>query len=434
MKQLIYRSLLMAMCIVVVACSSDDTTAEPTSYCYISGVTLGTLTRSITTNGITTETTYQGSEYGISIDQRKGIITNVTPLLIGTDLSSVPITITAEGSVAYAPVSDTSVWSYYSSSATVSFLEPLLLRTYATDGSGYREYTMTLTVRDKEKGEYTWETLEAPVLADRKARRAVSWNDGLLLLSADEGGLLHVNTWADNVWSDDKSCTGADGAILTSLQSFSGQLWMNTGSGQLLTSTDGEAWTPVVTQDAEDHEVTVVTLLAASTKALYARIYNASTETECIASSTDGSQWTSMNLEKSFSLFPTQGAAVSYKKNGNPRVLVAGTVTDKETTTTCVWNFDEEHDSEWMLFSKSGDNQYILPWQDGMTIIAYSGWLIAVSGDQTTTYRSEDNGITWKSYSQLTLPCTDEHFAVTVAGNHIYIFAGAQMQRAYVND
>ncbi len=426
MNRLLYGiSMLLVGCLLITACSSDET-ENPTSDCYISAFTLGTLKRVVTSSsGQTTYGTYNGNYYPMSIDQRKGIITNTTPLLTGTNLNAALCTITAKGTVVYAPASNTEVWTAYVSTDSINFSTPLLFRVYATNGYGYREYRLSLTVRTKDAGSYEWEDLSAPLLASRGERRAVVWNEGLLLLSADASNALHCATWSDETWSEEKVCSGTDGAKVASLQTYNNQLWMGNDKGELLKSDDGVTWT-AVTQSTEGD---LVTLLAASSTALYARIHQAASDEDIIATSEDGATWTEVSLEKDLSQFPVETISLGYTLNNNNRVLVGGKNADDNIS---VWNLDEQHDSEWILFAKTGDNNYILPWVSGMTIISYNNSLIAIDGGNPTTYRSMDNGITWKAYTELSLPTTDTYSTAVVYDDYIYTFTGTKMQRAHV--
>ena len=435
MKKLLYSALAAALTILVAGCSKEDSSVvTPTNDCYISNITLGTMYRTVTQGDKEYQTTFAGSAYTMSIDQIAGIITNTTPLPTRTNLSIVPVTITGKGSFVFAPKPDDyptvqpdGWYSYTSAGGTIDFRNPLLIRTYATTGNGYREYTMTLTVRQYEEGSYTWEALETNVLQGRGARQAQPWQDGLLLLSADGEGKLHKTTLANDTWSADALCTGTDGAQVKSLLSFNDKLWMNTAAGAVISSEDGLTWSTVTQTEAGDE----VTLLAASEKLLYARIHNAgATPADWIASSADGQTWTALALEsgKEISLFPTTAAALSFKIGSTPYVLVAGKTADEQTT---VWVRHEKENETWALLET--DEATSLTWQDGMTLVRYNNSIIALAGSQTDTYSSPDNGLTWKKLSVLTLPVTGTPFAATAQGEYIYIFAGDNIQRAIVN-
>jgi hypothetical protein len=71
------------------------------------------------------------------------------------------------------------------------------------------------------------------------------------------------------------------------------------------------------------------------------------------------------------------------------------------------------------------------------SLVDYCSRIIAI-GKSATTYRSTDNGVTWKEYTELTLgsgqqAADGEHIAATVAGEYIWIIAGPRIWRARLN-
>lgn len=431
MKRLLNSIAVIAAVLTISACSQDSTTeTTPTSYCYISSFTLGTIKRTVEQNGTTTQTTYAGSSYPMSIDQRLCEITNTKSLLMGTDLSSVPVTVTAQGSVVFAPENDQSAWyAYTTAGGTVDFRTPVLFRTYATDGSGFKEYKVTLTVRDTEVGSYTWSAIETDVLANRQERKAVTWKEKLTLLSADNTGALHTVTYDGSEWSTDVTCTGTTGAALATLQSYDDQLWMSTSDGTLLKSSDGQNWDALVQTDLANK----ITLIAATSEGLYARIHNESETYDWLARSKDGSNWTTLPMESatSISAFPTTSTYVSYKQDNQVQCLiVAGTTA---SGTTAVWRLNEQETSpEWMLITNDNEDTR-LNWSTGMTIVRDNDALIALSGGDATCYTSLDNGLVWKKHAYLETPIQNTLFAAATFKGCIYIFAGSSVQRAVIN-
>lgn len=444
---------LLAVLIVLPfsSCSkNDDDTTEPTSLCYISSFTLGTLTYYTTStneNGeaVTTTHTYAGSYYPMAIDQiprqqelapslYAGTIASTKPLLVGTDRTIVPVTISGEGNFSYRSINDENGWVDFTSGNSVDFSTPLVFRSKATDGASFRDYLVTISIRDNDPNGYTWEMMMpadggTSLLEGRGERRAVEWKYGFAIISIDDANALHLTTTNGTkapVWTD-APCTGADGAEVRSLQKYKGKLWMNTASGTLLQSADGITWESVAQTDAS----TTVHLLAASPSLLYAAINNV------VSCSEDGQTWTTLSLDADASLFPSTGHAATfyYHNNGMPYVMLTGCC--GETTTT--WIREEDEEDPWVLISRTGDNAYNLPWaslQEG-SLVSYYGMNIAI-GKTGTTYRTTDNGVTWKEYTELALgsgqqAAAGEHIAATVAGEYIWIITGARIWRARLN-
>ena len=69
-----------------------------------------------------------------------------------------------------------------------------------------------------------------------------------------------------------------------------------------------------------------------------------------------------------------------------------------------------------------------------MILLRYSGKLIAMSGNETTTYVSENNGVVWKNYQELKLPLTGSDFSATVFDKYIYLFAGEEARYTKINE
>ena len=434
------------------SCSKkEEDTVKPTSLCYISSFTLGTLTyyrtsTSETGEEVTTTYTYAGSYYPMAIDQIArqqeiapsliaGTIYSTKPLLLGTDPTIVPVTIAGEGNFSYRHLNDESTWISFTSGDNVDFSTPVVFRSTATDGGSCRDYLVTITIRDNDPNGYTWEQMMPAegvesMLVGRGERRAVAWKDGFAIVSIDDNNALHLTTAAGTAaptWAD-TPCTGADGAEVSSLQVSQSKLWMHTTNGTLLQSANGVAWETVAQTDAS----TTIQLLAASPSLLYATVNGV------VSCSKDGQTWTAVSLDADESLFPfTDHAATCYSQsNGTNRVILTGRC--GETTTT--WNREEDDDDDpWLLISRTGDNSYNLPWaslKEGC-LVNYYGMIIAI-GKSASTYRSTDNGITWKEYSELKLGSsqqagTGDHIAATVAGEYIWIIAGLRVWRARLN-
>ncbi len=423
------------------SCSKDDEdTVEPNDYCYISGFTLGTLTRYVTSTDddgteITTTLTYAGSYYPVAIDHVAGTITSSVPLLVGTDLTIVPATINGGGYFTYRPVGSESEWTAFTSGNYVDFSTPLVFRATATDGKSYRDYVVTLIVRDNDPNAYTWEQMmpqddATSLLEGRAERKAVAWGDGLAILSIDTNNDIHLTatpkteapTWADVL------CTGASGAELSTMQVMSDKMWMSTTDGALLQSADGATWSTVV----QTTSGTTVRLLGASKDFLYAAINGTS-----VCTSADGITWTETSMDSESNLFPTADCASLYyaQSNENKRMLLVGN--NGENTTT--WSRIEKDNEQWTLISATGDHDYILPWTDleETSLVSYSDKIIAI-GHTAETYITSDNGLTWKTYEELSLtntalPESGEKLSATAAGEYIWVITGSSIWRARLN-
>lgn len=431
--------LFLVACLCLSACSgSDDVTyGEGSSDCYISAFTLGQLRRTVhTTSSTGQDSTYMisfsGSLYPTVIDQRQQTITNAEPLPMNTRVSAVVVTVTAQGTVVYAPtpITETTEWKAYATTDSIDFTTPVAFRVYANDGKGtYRQYTASLNLRQEEAGSFAWhQETTLSELAGRTQVKLLNFNEQLVVFSTDADGRLHCNgqPWAD------LSCTGAEGCELNTLQVFDEQLWMTTQEGALLTSVDGIDW--IVVPQGVDRPLH---LLAATELALYACTPTTEEGTSWRhLYSIDGTEWYPIGMEAS-ERFTACLASVSYMQdNGNVRILMAAPPTEAADTTLYVWSLLEMLDDAWISFTNQPLNAYQLPLRTPLSIVSYNGWLVALMPDVALI--SYDNGITWKKNSYLTIPDAVANAggikAAASLGEYIWTLAGDHLWRVrYAN-
>ena len=197
--------------------SNDDDDVIAYSDMAITQFTLGTLnryTQSVSTttgNDTLVKSTVTGSNYKMTIDQLSHQIYNNTELPVGTDIKHVICTVSAKnnGVVAVQSLTSDSL-KWYSSNDSIDFSQPRIFRVYASDGSGYRDYTVTLNVSATTGINFGWTkagTVELPsypvrlvaigdtVQLDRNSgvftttntTYTIDENDGLLKSSRDNG-------------------------------------------------------------------------------------------------------------------------------------------------------------------------------------------------------------------------------------------------------
>ena len=165
--------VLIAGLAVLSSClKDDDDNVSLSSDMAITQFTLGTLNRYVkstsskTGNDTIIKSTVTGSTYKMSIDQINYKVYNTTELPVGTDISHVICTVTTKNSGILAIQSMTSdSLSWYSSSDSIDFSAPRIFRVYALDGSGHRDYTVSLTVSSDQGITFGWElaqTMELP--------------------------------------------------------------------------------------------------------------------------------------------------------------------------------------------------------------------------------------------------------------------------------
>jgi len=420
--------------IVFSACKSDDDDTKYSSNCFIQNFVLGNMKRALhTTTSAGTDsiyyTTLSGSAYTMVIDQLNGTITNSTPIPTGAVTSAVLATITSQGVVFYAHQSDTTTWTSYSASDSIDFSSPLLFRVLATDGSSYRDYTCSLTIREADADSFTWSRLATiDALEQRNAIKLTATNT---IFSSNADGEAFIARSEDLTNWEETPCTGLPTtADVRTTQCFNGSYWMSTTDGALYSSTDAVEWTEV----EQTTDAPAINLIAASSSALYATLTDKTDDGQelTIVSSTDGSTWTTMQTEEP--MFTDVRASLAYTQtNGNERVLLATNVNDDEPI--YIWSLLEGYDQPWTIFSETATNPYLLPQTDQLSIVNYNDNLLAILSKKT--YISYDNGITWKAYANLVLPSaiygTQQPLSAYADGEYIHLVAGSQIWRTRLN-
>ena len=212
------------------SCLKDNDDEGSTAYSdmAVTQFTLGTLNRytyttsSKTGNDTIIKSSVTGSNYQMTIDQLNYRIYNTKELPAGTDVKHVICTISTKNSGVVALQSMTSdSLQWFSASDSIDFSVPRTFRIYATDGSGYRDYKVSVNVSSDKGTTFAWTnmgTMELPtdnpqlvatgdtvmvgrndgVYTATNTAYTIDANDGLLKSSLD-GGLSWQTEALDDV-------------------------------------------------------------------------------------------------------------------------------------------------------------------------------------------------------------------------------------------
>lgn len=451
MKRLVYTFVLLtAMAATFVACSKGDK-VELTSHCFITNFKVTALKRSVHTKSSTgVDSTYytttNASAVRFAIDHRAGTITNVDMLPTGSILDAVLVTVSAQGTAAYASISDTTSWTVHTEKDSINFTEPVIFRVMATDGKSYRDYRVTLNVRDNNADGFTW-TKICPIdgFADKTAAKLLlhevqDLQGGVYptLLSQTATGENYVSTPVGHhaispfptSW-ETVPCEGLTGGRVETAVSFNNRLWMSDEAGQVYCSQEGRVWTLIPQSNGKQ-----VALFAASETVLYALVTADGITTTAL--STDGTNWqTAEGSEPTFSRVAT---AIAYtQNNGNRRVLALADVFDDASDKPLfAWSLLEGHGEPWIAFNDL-TSEYPLPRWQHPVVTTYNGWLLAM-GDADRAgkhkaldvlYISHDNGLNWKENAYLSTPAELVGKAGVIAaagsGKYVWIIADHQL-------
>jgi hypothetical protein len=179
-------------------------------------------------------------------------------LAIGTDIAHVICTVTTKnnGGVFLKSLTSDSLSYFNSGSDSVDFTKPRVFRVFSTDGSGYRDYKVSLTVRQQKKDVFQWDSADisgfpedAEDEAERRAAEAVGLTylgstfvesyamspDGYLMESEDHGA-----TWQRDVLDTDHSLLPTTSLAFTSwvldiLTDYALLVGQGSGSGNAMT-------------------------------------------------------------------------------------------------------------------------------------------------------------------------------------------------------
>lgn len=372
--------VLLGASVLLTGCLSDDRYTTVTTYgdMAITSMTLGTLNRytettsSSTGNDTIIKTTFSGNNYPMSIDHLNGRIYNVSEFPVGTDLEHVVFSLTTKngGVVGIQSLTSDSI-QWFASTDSIDFSVPRILRVYAIDGSGSRDYTVTLTASETTGVDFEWKKVdENDALA--------GWDDATRLVALRDT----VYAVAANVVMKD--------TVAYALE-----------NGELRRSEDLENWETVA--DASQ----LATLFGSGTKELFA----VGADGRVKHSEDEGLTWTDELLDDDVALFPTANLASTawnYRpSDSTDYVLVAG-FHPIYNDQMAVWRKISQYagigkGGTWVYMPIDDINPYMLPREEGLSMAYYDNKVLAVGAGKTMR-ESRDQGITWKTSTGYALP------------------------------
>ena len=357
MKRLLPVLCLLALLpALMTSCLKNESDTTATSYAdmAISSFTLGTMNRYLhqtsarTGNDTVVKVTYTGSLYPMTIDHLSQRVYNEKPLPVGTDVSHVICTVAAKNNgVVYLKRLSSDSLFYHQATDSVDLSQPRVFRVFAVNGSGSRDYTVTLNVSSSSTTGIEWvqRTAIGPV-ENMSSKQLVADGDSVRLV--------------------ERSVAVAGGK---SYGPFEG-----------------------------------IDLLGASSHELYG--YNAS---EMLMCSTDGGQsWTEEETDEQPSLLPRSNVAIvswPYKSaDSTDYVLMAGNAPDGQDGMS-IWRKIAPYGgkAQWVLMNQDDMNRNKMPRIENLSLACYGETVLAM-GNGTTIYQSRDQGITWQQPSGFALP------------------------------
>lgn len=345
--------LLIAATVTLTSCLGDNDSSSTayTSDMAITSFTLGTMNRyqyyTSTTTGRDTivKVTYSGSLYPMTIDHIGKRIYNEEPLPLGTDAKHVICTIgTKSSSPVYLKRPTNDSLFYHQSTDSVDLSIPRTFRVFALDGSGSRDYVVTLNVSESTGTEFKWLRVgNIEPIADLSSKYLVASGDSMVL--ADRGTIV----------KDSIVYGPFEGMQL--LGASSREFFALGNDGRLKCSTD------------------------------------------------EGITWQDEQLDEPASRLPRENIAlVSWPYTADDDrdyVLMVGNDPQDDSRMT-IWR---KTGNQWVLMEQDDFNRNKLPRLEQVSLAYFDGHVLAM-GSNMKIYQSRDQGITWQQPSTLNLSGT----------------------------
>ena len=219
MKRYIHAlCVMLSIALCLTSClKGDDTTVTYSDDTAITSFALSAVNRYVTSktsagNDTTKMVKVSSGLPVFSIDHYKQEIYNTEPLPADCDLKHVLANITSKNSgtiLIKSLISDTLF--YYSSADSIDFSQPRIIRVYALDNSGYRNYNVTVNKQESENEGIRWNecAADSPEIPTALYQDIVLQRD---VLDGDEGDTFRLskdggNTWTNELLGDDEDAS-----------------------------------------------------------------------------------------------------------------------------------------------------------------------------------------------------------------------------------
>ena len=156
-----YFWVFIAAACLFAACAKDDEEDDlDTKSCFISGMTIGTLSRTVTRADSTVLVSVTGYNFPLTIDHVNGQIYNVDSLPCNTNVAKVVFSsLKAQGTLAIQSLYSGKDTVFVSTDST-DFRQPRKVTVYGKDGVSRRVYTISLRVHQEEGDSAKWQRIE----------------------------------------------------------------------------------------------------------------------------------------------------------------------------------------------------------------------------------------------------------------------------------
>lgn len=413
--------VLLAATLSLSSClsSDDDLNVEYTHDTAITAFSLGKLDQWGKTKDGTKDSLYKavvaGANYKFYIDQATRQIYNADSLPCGVRDSAMLATITSKNSslIVLQDMDKTDSLITYSSTDSINFSKPRLVRVYNNDYTAYATYTVKVNIHKEEGDVFNWQekAQQNSVLSQLSRLKMVSLGSNIYVFGKNAEGLkIYKTANTDGMGWQKVTANVAFGADDCQNVVAMGNSLYILSAGKIYASVDGSNW------QEKGSDASLKLMVGASSKNLYAY-----TAAGISVSKDQGASWTALALDKGMDYLPTNNlsmSAATIRSAKNVEYLMLMGTRDKSygDSIATIWNHVVDYDAdavdnEWNYFELDSHQPYKMPMMDQVLTCAADTGFVAV-GSNGKWYKSKDNGITWKVDSLVTLPA-----AFTVGGN-----------------
>lgn len=297
--------VLLAATLSLSSClsSDDDLNVEYTHDTAITAFSLGSLDQWGKTKDGTKDSLYKavvaGANYKFYIDQATRQIYNVDSLPCGVRDSAMLATITSKNSslVVLQDMDKTDSLITYSSTDSINFSKPRLIRVYNNDFTAYATYTVKVNIH-KEKGDvFNWQekAQQNTVLSQLSHLKMVSLGSNIYVFGKNAEGLkIYKTANTDGMGWQEITANIAFGADdYQNVVAMGNNLYI-LSDRKVYASADGSNW------QEKGSDASLKLMVGASSKNLYAY-----TAAGISVSKNQGTSWTALALDKSVDYLPT---------------------------------------------------------------------------------------------------------------------------------
>jgi len=410
-KFLAFIALITAALSLSSCLSSDDTTVEYTTDTAITSFSLGTLGRYVKTtagNDTLLADNVTGSKYNFYIDQAARQIYNADSLPVGTRTAAVLATINSKNSspillmhADYPEKIDSA--RYYSSSDSIDFSKPRVIRVYNNALTAFAAYTVTVNVHQEDGDVFNWQAKaqQNEQLAALGDLKLLALGSNLYVFGKMADKMKIYESGDGNSWVEVSPNQTFAAADYQNAVKMGDRLYM-LSDGKVYASADAATWQQV----GEDSQLKM--LVGASSKYLYAF-----TAAGISVSKDNGTTWTAQQIDADLSLLPTSNlsmnvSTVASVKNVENVLLLGTRDASYGDTIATLWNHLADYsenapENAWNYIEYDNRQGGKLPMMDQVLVCKADTGFVAL-GNTGKWYKSKNNGLTWGVDTLVSMP------------------------------